>query len=102
MSCGGDQSWYWQSLLCRVGRQQQPGTGKRVLRKPYHDFQPSQPYPGADLILVRRGNSDVVRSTAVKLFDNQRLLGEGREHSFAANAQFEQLALCGVFKMPAS
>lgn len=78
-----------------------PAPGNGSYENPYHDFQPSQPYPGADLILVRRGNSDVVPLNGpVQLFDNQRLLGEGREHSFAANAQFEQLALSGVFKMP--
>ncbi len=76
-----------------------PGNGS--FENPYQDFQPSQPYPEADLILVRRGNSNVVPLNGpVQLFDNQRLLGEGREHSFAANAQFEQLVLSGVFQMP--
>lgn len=77
----------------------QPGDGS--FENPYRDFQPSQPYPGADLILVRRGISNIVPLNGpVQLFDNQRLLGEGRAHSFAANAQFEQLVQSGVFQMP--
>ncbi len=76
-----------------------PGNG--TFENPYHDFQPSQPYPGADLILVRRGVSDVTPLNGpVQLFDNQRLLGEGRAHQIVASAQFEQLHGEGTYNLP--
>lgn len=77
----------------------QPGDG--TFENPYRDFQPSQPYPGADLILVRRGLSDIFPLNGpVQLFDNQRLLGEGQSHQIAATSQFEQLHGEGTYWLP--
>lgn len=76
-----------------------PGDGS--FENPYRDFQPSQPYPGADLILVRRGISDIFPLNGpVQLFDNQRLLGEGRSHQIVASAQFEQIHGEGTYFLP--
>jgi hypothetical protein len=52
--------------------------------------------PGADLILVRVGNTTAAAplSGSIQLSDFQRMLGEGRDHKFDAYAQF------GKFSVP--
>ncbi|MDB5385708.1 MAG: hypothetical protein JWM11_1354, partial [Planctomycetaceae bacterium] len=74
------------------------GVANGTVEHPFQTLAQAEAAANVDLILVKHGNGDYDGGIALK--DNQRLLGEGREHLFDAYAAFGKVAMQGTFNLP--
>lgn len=72
--------------------------GDGTVEHPFQTLAQAEAAANIDLILVKHGNGDY--DGGISLKDNQRLLGEGREHLFDAYAAYGKTAIQGTFNLP--
>jgi hypothetical protein len=82
-------------------RNPNPGTG--TFQNPFKSFNHPGGIPQADIIVVEKGNSSAANpyKGSIKLFDNQRLLGEGAITSpLPLTATYGNCTVNGSFQLP--